>query len=354
MDERTILFTCAVYGGGIGKMLNYVLNICLREFKHVMIIFREQDYAIPKGVEIIEIPKSSTLMPVWRFRQIRDMRRKIKLVRPDIVCCFGSEQAVMVAVALIGLGNIKLVQADRSDPYMRKKIWSIFVKWAFNCADRCVFQLPKQGLWYGKKIIEKSIIIPNAVLNLNDVAQCTTRTRRPFVVGVGRFVYEKKFEDLIKAFNVIHEKHPEYNLVIYGDGPYRRKYEQIINELNLQDCVKLPGYVNNVIDAIKDASVYVLSSLYEGMPNSLMEAMAAGVPTVSTDCSPGGPEFLTDYGRRGLLVPVNDSDAIADAVCRIIENPKLSLELSYKGKEIIDLFSEDKISVKWINLFHSI
>lgn len=353
--DKTILFICAGYGGGIGKMLRFVMKICVGKFRKVYLVHRgreSENDMVPFGVEELMIPLRGNNILSRRLNEIKNIRNVLKIIKPTIVCCFGSEMGVMLAFAMVGMKNIKLIQAQRGDPYTLPKLWAILSKWSYIVADYCVFQLEKQGYWYGKKIMLKSKVIPNAFVSTGNI-DCSENKKEKSIVSVGRFVYEKGYESLIKAFKIVHSKFPDYVLIIYGEGPYRKKYEELIESLELSDCVKLPGYVSNSMDVIKNASVFVLSSLYEGIPNVLIEAMAVGVPTVSTDCTPGGPDFLTDHGRRGLLVPINNERNMADSIIRIIESPELAMQLSKLGKEIVDELAHERIERKWHDFFDS-
>ncbi len=357
LRRKTILFTCAEFGGGIGKMLRFVIAECVPIFACVSLLHRgraSSNDIPPEEVKEFEIPSFSIRNALlWRWKQISEIRRNIININPDIVCCFGTEQAVMVALAMVGLNGIKLIQCDRGDPYTQPLVWRPLAKWAFKRADNCVFQLEKQGRWYGKTVMKRSAVIPNAFIPTGTLLP-NVGERKKTIVSVGRFVYEKRYEVLLEAFNDIHKKHPEYKLVLYGEGPYRKRYERMIRQYSLEAYVDMPGYTNDSMNVIRDAGVFVLPSLYEGIPNTLIEALAIGVPTVSTDCTPGGPDFLTDHGRRGLIVPVNDSKAMADAVCKIIEDPVLASQLSQRGQEVISLLDKDRISNLWIDFFESV
>lgn len=356
MTNKKIMFTCAGYGGGIGKMIRFVSSSCLANSYEVSIVHRNRetvnDY-IPNGIKEIVIPKTSDNSIKWRIDQILDLRRTIQREQPHIVCCFGSEQAVMVSIAMWRIKNIKIVLCERGDPYSLNIVWKYLVKWAYAKADYCIFQLEKQRAWFGNIIKSNYSIIPNPYISTG-VFKSFSGTREKKIVSVGRFVFEKRYEVLIEAFKKVHDRHPEYTLIIWGEGPYRERYENLINSLSLQEYCKMPGLSRNSMEDIKSASVFVLSSIYEGIPNTLIEALAAGVPSVSTDCTPGGPEFLTNHGERGLLVPTNDIDSLANAICKIIENPFLSEELSKKSVEILDVLDKDRIKNMWIDAFNKL
>ena len=352
--NRSILFICGNYGGGIGKMLRYVMSICTDIVDNVLLVHRgreSQSDIVPVGVKDIILPSTANKsMLTWRVEHIRQIRKLVKEHKPNIVCAFGSEIAVMTAIALIGVKGPKLLLAERGDPYTLPLKWKILLRLAYLIADNAVFQLETQGNWFGKRIMKRSCIIPNAYIPTG-AESSFTGIRKKRIVSVGRFVAEKRYEILIEAFADLQKKHTDYRLCIYGDGPYRKVYEKLIKEYGIEHLVDMPGYTDDAMGSIKDASVFVLSSLYEGMPNTLIEALACGVPTVSTDCTPGGPAFLTDNGRRGLLVPVNDTISMSKAICSIIENPQLAEYLSSHGREILAILNEYRISTMWRDYF---
>ena len=143
-------------------------------------------------------------------------------------------------------------------------------------------------------------------------------------------------------------------MILYGEGPFLEQYKQQAERLGISGLIEYPGYVKGVAKAIREDGVFVLSSRYEGIPNSLIEALSIGIPCVSTDCTPGGPRFLTKDGNNGLLVPVDDVDAMADSINTIIENAELANRLSELGPTILSELSDDVISKKWIEAFGSI
>lgn len=134
----------------------------------------------------------------------------------------------------------------------------------------------------------------------------------PVVLGVGRLAEQKDFSTLIRAFNAVQKRIPS-RLIILGDGEERPLLEDLIQSLGLQDVVDLPGFNINPFTFMKKASVFVLSSKWEGLPGVLIQALACGCPVISTDCLSGPAEILKG-GEYGYLVPVGDVDAMAKAM----------------------------------------
>jgi glycosyltransferase involved in cell wall biosynthesis len=158
---------------------------------------------------------------------------------------------------------------------------------------------------------------------------------------------------MFSAFAVFSEQHPEYILNVYGDGQNRSKLEQLIKELDLESRIVLHGNRPDAVEQIKDAGMFVMTSRYEGMPNALIEAMACGLPCVCTDCD-FGPAELIDNGESGLLVPVDDVQAIAAAMAQIADNQALAEKLSNGALEIRRTHSRDAICKQYRDYIESI
>lgn len=141
--------------------------------------------------------------------------------------------------------------------------------------------------------------------------------QQPIILGVGRLTEQKDFHSLIRAFNRV-EKSRRARLIILGEGEDRPSLEKLISELHIQDMVDLPGIVLNPLTFMKKASVFVLSSRWEGLPGALIQALACDCAVVSTDC-PSGPFEILDAGRYGHLVPVGNVESMASAIEEVLD-----------------------------------
>ena len=139
----------------------------------------------------------------------------------------------------------------------------------------------------------------------------------PVVLGIGRLTRVKDFATLLRAFALVRQKRMT-RLLIFGEGEERDRLEKLARELGVEQDVDLPGFVENSFSYLRGATAFVLSSLYEGLPTVLIEALASGCPVISTDC-PGGAREILANGKYGDLVPVGDPDAMAEAICRILD-----------------------------------
>ena len=172
---------------------------------------------------------------------------------------------------------------------------------------------------------------------------------RPIVVAAGRLTLQKGFDMLIPAFAKVVGRHPEWALRIYGDGPQRKALERLIMEHELSNNVLLMGPVKRLDLEMSRASLYVLSSRYEGLPMVMIEAMSLGLPIVSFDC-PTGPAEVIEDGHSGVLVPDGDVDGLAEAMLRVVEDAGYRSALAAGASERARDFTLESIGARWERL----
>lgn len=249
----------------------------------------------------------------------------------------------------------KSIGTERNNPYKYKSTTfnTLLRKVFYLLCNGYIFQTKKSACFFTKKLRKTDIIIPNAIFNESVYSIAPPQTRERIICAVGRLTQQKRFDILIDAFKQIESKIPDYNLIIFGEGDLREKLEEKINDYNLQDRIFLPGKNPDAVKVVNRSSVFVLSSDLEGMPNALMEAMALGVPCVSTRCDMG-PEELIENNKNGILVEPGSSSEIAKAILKIIENPDLACELSENARKLIKTHSIETISETWLNFLQNI
>ena len=352
MNNKSIVFFVGkISVGGAGKMVNYVSGISRSLFSNVIVVSFYDELNIDERVEGIHyysfnfIPRSV----FWRLRAINRIRSFIKKTSPDVCCAFVSDIAFLTRISTIFQKRVVFISAERGDPYTLPRSWKRLVTWTYRHSDYCLFQLEKARDFFGKSIRSKSFVIPNPYIGNPPVPYYGERKKT--IVTATRFEKEKGVDILIDAFSIIHEQHPEYRLVIYGDGSLKDEFVERVGTLGISDCVDFPGYIKNVAEKVKDDGIFVLPSLYEGIPNTLIEVLAAGVPTISSDCSPGGPRFITRNGERGLLFPVGDKESLAQDINLLINDKQKAEMLSKKGLSIVDDLYEGKIRQMWMIFF---
>lgn len=261
---------------------------------------------------------------------------------------------IIMLLAFSFLTNAKIIASERADPSKYSSLTQRGLKLLCKKADGWVFQTPDALNWYKSHLgnIER-VIIPNAINS--DFLELSGETdRQKIIISSGRLKTQKRHDLLVSAFSKVADKYRDYNLVILGDGPLRSQLENQIMKLGLKNRVFLPGYVDDVQSQLSSASVFVLASDFEGMPNALIEAMAMGLPCISTDCDGGGARYLIKDGENGLLVPKNDVNALANAMDRILSNVELAQELSRNAERVKEDLHPDKVYSKWLQFIEEV
>ena len=288
--------------------------------------------------------------------KILDIRKYIKVFRPELIVSFGVPNCLFDIPATIGL-DVKKIVCERNDPahFAGRMSTKVISRLLMKLANGYVFQTRDAQNFYGGNVAKHSVVIPNPLLLEREIINTSLPiVREKTIVTTGRLNKQKNHPLLIRAFKTISEKFPEYKLIIYGEGQERYNDEKLISDLNLNDRVLLPGPVNDVIGTIRTASLFVMSSDFEGMPNSLMEAMSVGIPCISTDCPCGGPKSLIENYKNGILFTVGNQGELEEAMIRVLSNPDLSIQLSRNALNINKTHSLDIICNEWMNFFYKV
>lgn len=284
---------------------------------------------------------------------ITTLRSHIRDVRPDVIVSFFSSTLFFSWAASLGMG-IPLIYSERNDPNhniqgVKAKAFQTF---ALLRAKHIVFQTAGARDYYGRRICRKSSIILNPFDGTNLPAASGKREKT--LVSVGRLSTQKNQTILIDAFHRIAERYPDRKLVLYGDGPLRQMLQNRIDGYGLTDRILLPGTVRNVYETIHNAELFLFSSDFEGLPNALIEAMALGLPCVSTDCSPGGARELIDNNVNGILVPCGSSVKMAEAIAFLLDHPDCAEEMGTRAQEITKRLDIRKIAAEWNLVFEQV
>lgn len=261
---------------------------------------------------------------------------------------------INLALSTKCLTKAVMIAAERANPDDYSVKTQNKLKKNARKADGWVFQTVDQKEWYDSVLgEEKAIVIPNAI-NPDFIKPIYKGERKKLIVSSGRLNKQKNHTLLINAFAKIAEKYPDYNLCIYGEGAKRDELRELVRKLGLTQRVSLPGYATNISEKLQEASMFVLSSDFEGMPNALMEAMALGLPCVSTDCGGGGARFLINDGVNGLLVPQKDVDAMAAAMERILSDQEFAEKLGAEAHKLCNTLAPEKIYGEWEKYIESL
>lgn len=348
---KITFFIGGLSGGGAERVTCNLANFLANRGHEIKVLTMSDDkpsYTIDNKVQRIPLlitseRKNIIYNSVLRLYRIVNHLRKSKVDAYVVML----PVTTILLLRLRFLTKAKVIAAERVDPaqYPVKKQKQL--KYLARKADGWVFQIEEERNWYGDATGKAKVsIIPNAI-NPDFIKPAYGGKRQKVIVTAGRLTEQKNHLLLIKAFAQIYSKFPDHKLIIYGDGPLKEKLLKTTNELSVENDVVLAGYTTSIGEKIKDASLFVLSSDFEGMPNALMEAMVLGLPCVSTDCDGGGAKFLIENEKNGLLVPKGDVDAIVAAMERMLADREFAERCGQEAHKICERLAPERIYEEW-------
>ena len=354
MQHKYVFYIDSMQLGGANRVMANLANHFSERGAEVVLIndiIPEKDvpeYEICKSIKRIFLDIHSTSPIISNIKRICKLRHIIKKENPNIVLSFMGPPNIRMLLAGLGLRYPKIVSV-RNDPYKEygSGLVKIITNFIFKFADGCVFQTQDASRYFSRSLQKKSKIIFNPVGN--QFYKVTQVSNPHNVVTVGRLSPQKNQALLITAFTKIAHDFPNENLIIYGEGELRNDLEDLAREYGIEERVVLPGRISYISEKLSEAKIFVLPSDYEGMPNALMEAMAVGIPVISTDCPCGGPKILIEDESQGILVPCNNAEALAQALCRLLKDDDLREKMGAAGEKRALMFKPDVIFSHWEN-----
>lgn len=298
-----------------------------------------------KNVEIHNI-KRNYMKGLNNYYRVLAM---VKLAREIKASCFISFTRYPCVLSVIAgkIAGIPTIISERGDPYQYQHGFKNYVDFLIlNSAAGCVFQTEYAKKVYGKRHIKTSEVIPNPVFKTDE--KRWNKNAGKTIISVGRLDNtQKRYDVMIESFEQFHERHSDYELHIYGKGPDEDKIVSSVEEKGLTECVKFKGLTKNPTPLLCAAQIFLITSDFEGVPNALLEAMAVGMPVVSTDCSPGGARFLIENHCNGLIVPTGDIVAISSALSEYAEDESLRIKCGDNAFDVCRRFEPGKIFQQW-------
>lgn len=195
-------------------------------------------------------------------------------------------------------------------------------------------------------------VIPNPVRQFQ-VQKKLPKCNYPRIIAVGRLTPQKGFDLLLAAFADVAKKFPEWQLDIFGQGPLLEELKKQRDQLDLNSRVHFPGITRDAYAEFERSDIFVLSSRFEGFPNVLLEAMAAGVAVIAADCK-FGPGEIVDNENNGLLIPSENIPALTQALKRLMSDAELRGKLGRAARSVQERYAEEKIVERWINLIEEV
>ncbi len=290
------------------------------------------------------------------FRRLIALRRAIQGTDPGVVVSFVDQLNVMTLMALLGTG-IPVIVTEHLDPRWPScsRIWRLMRRLLYPLAAALVSTCEGVDRQYSWLPARRRQVNYNPLTNIHEETEASTSPMllpldRKRITAMGRLVPQKGFDLLIQAFSEIASLHPDWDLLILGEGPERTHLEEVVTGKALVGRVSLIGLQKAPFSILKQCHLFVLSSRAEGFGNVLIEAMACGLPVISFDC-PSGPSEIIRHGEDGWLVPAGDVKALSNAIDRMIRQPETRQVLQKAALQNVQRFSLEKHMKRWDDLF---
>lgn len=299
----------------------------------------------------------SAFHSIWQLaKRVWFIRRWLRDSRADLAIGMMTASAVLLALARPGL-DMRVIGSERVYPpeYRLPRMWEFLRRYAYGALDTVVVQTRATGHWISANTRAKDVtIIPNPVQRLQPVSGVMPSDVLPtgsrVIVSAGRLVQQKGFERLIDAFAKIDPGPENWQLVILGEGPLRDRIKDRAIRRGIESRFHLPGNVGNLGLWFDASDIYVLSSYFEGMPNTMLEAMAHGLPCIAFDISSGTREFLSDE-HTGILVNEKQPNGLAEALTRLANDGQLRVKLGSAAAASVEAnYTPNVIATEWVHL----
>lgn len=353
--KKILFYVHSLNKGGAERVIVTLADYLKKNYEITILtdVIDKMEYALPDGIERVVIGECKGKFGLGRVRRLLRIRSYCKTIAPDL--CIGF--MISCALRLISANrfrNIPIIVSVRSNPnYEYSKPAQIAnINKNFALTSKVICQTEYQKECFDEKVQSIATVIKNPISAEFGKLEAVNSKKK--IVSVGRLYDYKNHKMLIQAFAQFEKKYSDYELVIYGEGPYRNELENEIEKVSLKNKIFLAGESNHVAQDIIDAEIFVLSSNTEGMPNALMEAMAIGLACISTDCPCGGPRSLIRHGKNGLLCEMNNVEQLAAYMEELTQNKDYRKMLGENAKKITEECSIETIASQWEHVIQEV
>ncbi len=351
----------ALTKGGAERVMTNLIDYFVQKNHQVTLVTqyqREDEYTLNNRAKRIlsditpeETGKSRILNFVKRFRKLRNIWKSEK---PDAILVFIGKNNIMTLLTAWGL-HIPVIVSVRADPNQEYsgKLLRFLARFLFRFAAGVVLQTNQCKEFFPKAVQNKAVILHNPV-NPEFFEEPYCGERDHTIVSVGRLDDNKNQQLIIRAFANILPLHPDYRLIFYGTGENLTMLRSLVKDLKIENEVIFAGVVGHVAQYIKKAGVFVLSSNTEGMPNALIEAMALGIPVISTDCPCGGPADLIRHEKNGLLTPVDNVEKMTENLQNMLNDLQKASKMGQEARKTCEIYRGEVVYQEWYDYITNI
>lgn len=353
MVQKVVFFTTGMTAGGAERIIATLSNALVGHGFEVVIAMIKGDrseYPLAGAVKL----RSGNLEPGIHNlpRAIAFYRKAMRDENPDVIVSFSTKSDIIALLSRI-LYRVKgrLIVSDRADPYTRDKWMQMACNYLYRFSDALVCQSQNVADYYHARCSSAAISVIANPLNPECIGEPTAERRDPMVISVGRLSDQKNHRLAIESFKEVLQTFPNLTLKIFGSGPLESELEEYILSENLQGRVLLEGILPNVIRENERAALFLFTSSYEGYPNALLEAAATGIPTVTTDFSPGTAVEIIDDKVNGYIVPIGDKIAIVEASIKALNGELCPEDLAAASLQVRERHGAEHILKAWVRVF---
>lgn len=372
---RIALTIHALHGGGAERQMAELANYLTSAHHEVAVVtldrIERDTYKVKPAVQRIGLDlmsQSTNLIQAWlaNRRRITKLRETLKELQPDIIVSFTDKMNILSLAAASSLNfhhpelgsprRCPVIIAEHSDPRRQRLslLWETWRRFTYPKA-RCILALTDEiAADLQQRFPNQDIrVVPNAIEISNSLSQLKP-ARKPSsppyrAIAVGRLATEKGFDSLIEAWNLARNQLTQWQLDIVGEGDQRKTLEDLIQIHGLKDSVFLPGWSNHIAEDLEKSNLFILSSRYEALPRSLLEAMSHRLPIVATRASDVIPKLVQEK-QNGWTVPINDTNQLSHSISQACQNLEILRLYGDRSRDIVEDYSWDNIGPKWLRL----
>ena len=351
---KYVFITRTLTGGGAERFVATFASFMAEQGYDIYVLTYEQsekEYPLSRSVKryvmpYVEDSAKGKILRIWRMFQV------LREIDPDVLIPFIDTVVLCTFCANMLLGK-KFVYTVRNSPWHVADSWlsGIMAK----TADGIMLQNREQAEFFPESYLERSYIVPNPVAGKFRLCRKEQYTKQlTKICSLGRLHPQKNFPLLISAVEALRIRHPGISLQIYGEGEERNRLEDLIARKNLSDVCQLMGRTSDVEAVLNETDLFVMSSDYEGMPNALIEAMAMGVPCISSDCRTG-PKSLIKDGQTGLLFQTGNLESLTEKMDWALQHPEEMNRMGNNAREdVMDTYQIEKTLSAFVEMIEGI
>lgn len=349
MMKKVFIMAGSMKSGGAERCISELTKALAGSYAITIVLYYSDVlfYEIDHRVRIVELEKISSSTNIAKNSVY--LRYLVKKEKPDVFVSFLVPFNVFSFYSLLGV-KVPKILCERNDPrcWTHNPIMLLLRNIAYRYCDRVVVQTRMELEYFGREIRKHSEIINNpCFLNGKLIGSAINAEKHNKIVCVCRLNPQKNISMLLRAFSVVSKEFPSYCLKIYGEGEvdYKDKIQQEIWSLGLEGRVFLMGVKKNIYEELSDARFFVMTSLFEGMSNAVMEAISLGLPVICTSVS--GSVEMIENGKNGYIISQGDEATLVEKMRYLMSSPELCSCMGYNSVEVSKRFEIGIILEQW-------